>query len=152
MIIKFFDMYSQATKDLILGTARLFKEFTIYKPATSRPCNSERYFIGRGYSGSSTTTSKLWISHLQKAQLKHATSPLTRLVNFPWSSNILVAVQEQIDYQEQKQIQTIQETLTFTKEELPQKIKTCLQMSTEWCTTFKIPIHPVYAPSHSLSV
>jgi hypothetical protein len=31
--------------------ARCFKEWMLYKPAMSRPCNSERYFIARGFRG-----------------------------------------------------------------------------------------------------
>lgn len=45
--IKLFDTYSTSTKTLLALCGSCFKEFSIYKPAISRPCNSERYFIGK---------------------------------------------------------------------------------------------------------
>lgn len=137
MIIKCFDIYSPATKDLILGTARLFEQFTIYKPATSRPCNSERYFMAKGYVGSALA--QPWIAHLQKAQQAHVQSPLTRLTTDSWSPAILAAIQEQIAWQEQQQIQTIEETLHLDLRTLPARIEITLQKSKQWCERFKVP-------------
>ena len=53
-VVKIFDTYSPSTKVLINLVGSCFKEYTIYKPATSRPCNSERYFIGKRFIGAST--------------------------------------------------------------------------------------------------
>jgi 23S rRNA U2552 (ribose-2'-O)-methylase RlmE/FtsJ len=50
-ILKFFDCYGTATKQLVAWIATHFSRWTIYKPATSRPCNSEQYFIGNGFLG-----------------------------------------------------------------------------------------------------
>jgi 23S rRNA U2552 (ribose-2'-O)-methylase RlmE/FtsJ len=50
-IIKIFDTYSIHTKTLLSLCGSLFKEYTLYKPSTSRPCNSERYFIGKKFKG-----------------------------------------------------------------------------------------------------
>jgi hypothetical protein len=149
MIIKFFDMYSYATKDLLLGTARLFKEFTIYKPATSRPCNSERYFMARGYVGKLSIQAVQWIRHLQDAQIKHAQQPVQRLISGQWPANILDALQEQIDYQETQQIQTLTESLELDKNTIPNKIIRCLEMSRRWCDVFKVPTHPLSFPQGS---
>lgn len=55
-IVKIFDMYSPSTKALIHLVGTCFKEYTIYKPASSRPCNSERYFIGRKFNGINSST------------------------------------------------------------------------------------------------
>ncbi len=48
-IIKLFDSYTRPTEDLMLGLASVFRQWTLYKPATSRPCNAEQYFIGVGF-------------------------------------------------------------------------------------------------------
>lgn len=50
-ILKIFDMFSEHTKFLIVVISLCFKEWTLYKPALSRPCSSERYFLGRGFRG-----------------------------------------------------------------------------------------------------
>ena len=53
MIIKLFDIYGEPTQILISVVTSCFKEWTLYKPATSRPCNSERYLLCRGFRGAS---------------------------------------------------------------------------------------------------
>ena len=45
-VLKFFDLYYDGTKDLICFLSKHFRRWTLYKPATSRPCNPELYFIG----------------------------------------------------------------------------------------------------------
>jgi cap2 methyltransferase len=145
MIIKLFDIYSEATQDLFLGTAALFARFTLYKPATSRPCNSERYFLASGYLGASNLCSSTWIAHLQTAATTHARSPLTRMVDAPtgqiqaWAPALLAAVQEQIRYQEALQIQSIHDTIHLDKSTIEERIKESLLVSQEWCKTFNVP-------------
>lgn len=46
-ILKLFDISSEHTEVLIALLSQCFKEWILYKPALSRPCNSERYFLGR---------------------------------------------------------------------------------------------------------
>jgi 23S rRNA U2552 (ribose-2'-O)-methylase RlmE/FtsJ len=50
-VLKLFDVFSESTMILTALMARCFSEWTLYKPAMSRPCNSERYFLGRGFKG-----------------------------------------------------------------------------------------------------
>ncbi len=137
MIIKLFDMYSPATQDLILGSASLFREFMIYKPATSRPCNSERYFIGVGYSGEEKA--KVWIQHLQMAFEKHQQSPLTRLIKTKWPEQLTNLLQEQIQWQEQLQVDSIQGALAIQKKDIQKLIQTNIDTSSMWCDFFQVP-------------
>ncbi len=51
-VLKIFDYFEDATIDILIFLTTCFKSWTIYKPATSRPCNSEQYFIGVGFRGS----------------------------------------------------------------------------------------------------
>jgi 23S rRNA U2552 (ribose-2'-O)-methylase RlmE/FtsJ len=51
-ILKIFDCIAENTMDLIVGLGTVFKSWTLYKPATSRPCNSEQYFVGVGFNTS----------------------------------------------------------------------------------------------------
>ena len=136
MIIKLFDIYGSATQDLILGSALLFDSFTIYKPATSRPCNSERYFIGKGYHGPAPAAE--FIRHLQQAQVKHTQSPLTQLFKNPWPEPVQRLMKEQISWQESLQINSIQETLHM-KNELPEIYEHIFKnicQSKAWCKRF----------------
>ena len=47
-ILKIFDMEQKCTIQLICILAYCFDEWTLYKPALSRPCNAEKYFVGKG--------------------------------------------------------------------------------------------------------
>ena len=53
-IIKFFDTFTDTSLDLMWLLANFFKELYIYKPYTSRPTNSEKYIICKGFLGIST--------------------------------------------------------------------------------------------------
>lgn len=50
-LIKFFDTFTETSLDLLWLLASSFKEFSIYKPYTSRPTNSEKYIICKGFLG-----------------------------------------------------------------------------------------------------
>jgi hypothetical protein len=136
MIIKLFDIYGSATRDLFLGCATFFEAFTIYKPATSRPCNSERYFIGRGFKGESAELDA-WINLLQEAQIKHKESPITQLLE-DWPEDIMGAIKEQIQFQEEIQIQCIEDTLNLDRTTIYERLLTNMRLSKEWCINFGV--------------
>jgi 23S rRNA U2552 (ribose-2'-O)-methylase RlmE/FtsJ/uncharacterized protein YqgV (UPF0045/DUF77 family) len=137
MIIKLFDIYARATQDLFLGSATFFESFTIYKPATSRPCNSERYFIGRGFLGNKREGVEAWIKTLQEAQIKHTVSPITQLVE-GWPEEVMDAINEQILFQEEIQIQCIDDTLNLDTNTIADRLLTNIRLSKEWCKTFGV--------------
>ena len=143
MIIKLFDIYGKATQDLFLGSALFFEEFTIYKPATSRPCNSERYFIGVGYHGKESAAE--FIAHLQsihcqeqQMQMQKQNNPITQLFKNPWPVTVTDAVNEQIKWQETLQISAINDTLNLDKDSIHDRINKGFQMSKRWCDTFGV--------------
>jgi len=127
---------------LLLGTAIFFDRFTLYKPATSRPCNSERYFIATGFHGS--TKASAFIKHLEEARVKHDQAPLTQLFKNPWPVEILSAIHEQIKWQENLQIKTITQTLNLDKETIYEKILQSIQLSREWCELYDVKIDPAF--------
>jgi hypothetical protein len=47
-VLKLFDTELKCTTHLIAILAYCFDSWTLYKPALSRPCNAEKYFLGRG--------------------------------------------------------------------------------------------------------
>jgi 23S rRNA U2552 (ribose-2'-O)-methylase RlmE/FtsJ len=48
-VLKIFDTESKATTDFIALLSFCFDSWTLYKPSLSRPCNAEKYFLGRSY-------------------------------------------------------------------------------------------------------
>ena len=67
-VLKLFDIFSQASIVLVGLIASCFSEWTLYKPALSRPCNSERYFLGRGFKGAPPELIKCLLEIQAKAQ------------------------------------------------------------------------------------
>ena len=47
-VLKLFDTELICTRDLLAILAYCFDSWTLYKPSLSRPCNAEKYFIGKG--------------------------------------------------------------------------------------------------------
>jgi len=135
MIIKLFDIYAKATQDLFLGTATFFESFTIYKPATSRPCNSERYFIGRDFQPNQQL--ETWIKTLEEAHVLHTQSPITQLVE-TWPVEIMDAIKEQILFQEEIQIQCIEDTLNLDTNSIEERLLKNIRASKDWCKTFGV--------------
>lgn len=48
-VLKLFDVFSSSTQFLLRCITLCFKEWVLYKPSMSRPCNSERYLVCRGF-------------------------------------------------------------------------------------------------------
>lgn len=82
-VCKFFDVYSNFSASLIYLLHACFKEITIYKPVTSRPGNSERYFVGRClHSIEKTQPIFTYLCYLIKYKFK---LELHNLEVLPWS-------------------------------------------------------------------
>jgi hypothetical protein len=48
-ILKIFDTELECTRHFLIALASCFESWTLYKPALSRPCNAEKYFLGKGF-------------------------------------------------------------------------------------------------------
>lgn len=149
MIVKCFDIYSDVMRDLLTGTASFFEKFTVYKPATSRPCNAERYFIATGYLGSQKA--QRWIQHLLDAQERQRVSPLTQLTRLflcPLPKGIHQLFEEQIQSQEASQIQSIYDTLNLDVSQLHGLITRNIHVSKHWCEQFGVKMKSSFTDSH----
>ncbi|KAJ3338955.1 FtsJ methyltransferase domain-containing protein 2 [Gonapodya sp. JEL0774] len=62
-LLKVFDTIHPTTVSLLYILSLLFSEIAMLKPASSRPANSERYFVGKGFTGAHRTAV---IEHLLK--------------------------------------------------------------------------------------
>lgn len=147
-VLKFFDFYHEGTRDLLRFLSTQFSDWTLYKPATSRPCNSEHYFLGRGFKTPSAGALALVRSWVQRMCGGAAPARLLDPTTLPTSFSSLLdtlnatAVQSQIAYLE-KVFQLIDSgTLEDKKVAL---IAHHEQLSYLWCRHFRV---PVYAKRH----
>lgn len=138
MVIKLFDIFSESTRILLVLLGRCFKEWMLYKPCLSRPCNSERYFVGRGFRG----VSREILQALEEFQAK-AIEDL-----YPCGLQELVSLEE-AEYLEQQSVKSISLQLAalskamvykdhpeiWYTDQLPRDFETSLA----WCYKYRIP-------------
>jgi len=136
MVIKVFDIFTKATQDLLLGSSLCFKEFTIYKPATSRPCNSERYFIGKGFVGVPAEWISILTTTLSFLKKSGSSGTVHSLLSTPFTEEVRRFFQEQIEDQIQLQVDAIEKCLSYTDEKKEMYIREGFERSEAWCKEF----------------
>lgn len=143
-IIKFFDIYHEGMKDLVYFLSYFFRSWTLYKPATSRPCNPEQYFIGKGYRQCPTDILKLlkeWCIELEKNNIQDR---LFRNIGRSDDFN------KQIDLLNKKciavQIYYLKQVFDLIEKPdekiIDQLLKKHEYYSYKWCLAFNAPIYP----------
>jgi 23S rRNA U2552 (ribose-2'-O)-methylase RlmE/FtsJ len=146
MIIKMFDTKHRATLQFIWLLSSCFERSGFVKPHTSRPANSERYWVGQGYRGAPD-----WVLALLR-RLVATPAPVgwNRLfVADPWSPEWLASVLTFQEELEREQLNKIQLTLNLikatTRDQILQLLLTNVRNSRRWCTTNRVPINMRYA-------
>ena len=140
-ILKLFDFYEKATLDLLYFLSCHFNEWTLYKPATSRPCNPEQYFIGKGFTGCTDEVFdvlRLWCSMLDNGQ------PVQSLFKSDYSVEFKRTIEELRKHSFNTQTEYLEKVFFIidkNDEELIQNyLKKNEKTSYEWCLRFKVPI------------
>ena len=138
-VLKFFDCNSQHTIQLIILLARCFKEWTLYKPAMTRPCNSERYFLGRGFRGIIPEC----LAALRKIeeQSRFLRDPVLDK-NLEFEDEFL---NRHIDTSISQQVKYIESAITISKSSdlwWSRWISLSIAQSSLWCETFHVNAHP----------
>jgi 23S rRNA U2552 (ribose-2'-O)-methylase RlmE/FtsJ len=147
MILKLFDMKSRATLEFIWALSGCFDRTALMKPHTSRPANSERYWIGSGFHGASD-----WIIQLFRT-LTATDAPngwdhlFARTPDFPvaWITQIQ-AFQEQVELHQFLKIQlTLNLIRTPTREMVLELLTQNIKNSRDWCARHRMPLNRRYA-------
>jgi hypothetical protein len=142
-ILKIFDSYSPATISFLGFLASHFKDFTIYKPVTSRPCNSERYFIGRGFRGFTQASRNVFqtISN-PEIYLENPTEDIVNAINSLTKGYV------------EQQRSALQRVLTF--DETAANIQALWaeqeENSLSWCQSFHIPARSLLRTNNRVNI
>lgn len=152
MVLKFFDIQNETTKQLVFLIQQCFTRWTLYKPAMSRPCNPEQYFVGIGYKHGQGTES-LILSVMDRMQQ----SPPGLMLPYPFGlpSDFILSLnmfQEQLIEFQIKYLEIIFDTIQKIHREFEKtggtegpngEIKKILKLnektSYNWCIRFRIP-------------
>jgi 23S rRNA U2552 (ribose-2'-O)-methylase RlmE/FtsJ len=142
-ILKFFDLYYPGTRDLVYFLSQHFVKWTLYKPAISRPCNPELYFVGNCFltpKPAALAALRAW-----SAAACRQDPPLRLYANAlpdPFSS----CLEQMIAQSVKKQIVYLEKVFSLVKTQTPEEIKRMLleheQVSYNWCKAFSAPVYP----------
>jgi hypothetical protein len=146
MIIKMFDTKQRATLEFIWLLSNCFDHCGFIKPYTSRPANSERYWVGRGYRGAPDWT----IALFRTLTATSTTSGWTQLfAEPPWTPSWLATIQSFQETLEEQQLNKIQLTLNLirssTRQQIAELLRENIQNSRRWCIAHGIDINSRYA-------
>jgi 23S rRNA U2552 (ribose-2'-O)-methylase RlmE/FtsJ len=137
-VLKLFDICSESSMILIALMGRCFTEWTLYKPALSRPCKSERYFLGRGFKSLQPQMLKSFLE-IQRQALEDS---------YPVNAAAVLSPEE-LSYIESNGRKTTQDQLSAIEiaekwaentdawytDQLPRDFQTSLT----WCQKFRVP-------------
>jgi 23S rRNA U2552 (ribose-2'-O)-methylase RlmE/FtsJ len=137
LILKVFDIEQKCTFDFVCLLAFCFDEWTLYKPALSRPCNAEKYFLGKGFK-----TIPKWIltTLLELRDLEKNKFCISILSHIP--DEIKEPMKQFIQQYTENQIHSLKYAIEHKEQwkdnhtEVWKKIK---DYSFNWCKTFSIP-------------
>ena len=138
-VLKMFDCNSAATRDLIAILGSCFSSWTMVKPVTSRPCNSEWYFVGKG----AYRDKKTAIQILQTVRDGLAQEPPNQYVRLLESNPIEETLNHIQGARVESQMDALKKVLEFCHQPLTTdqvklweaQVEPCLH----WCSSFRIP-------------
>lgn len=139
-VVKVFDLFHVNTLQIISLLRMFYKELIIHKPKTSRPANSEKYIICKGFF---TPSNHEYIMSLLKSDIVYRTNTLSRIVttNMLYDTSLHIYAFNQVFVN--TQIAYIQKTLDIIQNSKFDK-KAHLKECVEWCKTYNIPIKKMY--------
>ena len=138
-VLKLFDCNSGATRDLLAILASCFSSWTLVKPVTSRPCNSEWYFVGKG----AHRDRKAAIQLLQTVRDGLAADPPKQYVRLLETNPIEDFLKQIQQKRVESQMVALERVLAFCNQPQPCDQKPLweaqIEPSLHWCSTFRIP-------------
>ena len=142
IVLKLFDCNSPMTRDIISLLASCFVSWTLYKPVTSRPCNSEWYFLGKSAIRVRTPVINM-LTQIRDGLACEPPLSYTKILEVNSLDEFLKEVQEKRCV---KQMEALKQVLSFchNKETInhsdlwSSQKKSCV----EWCNAFRIACNP----------
>jgi 23S rRNA U2552 (ribose-2'-O)-methylase RlmE/FtsJ len=136
-VLKLFDICSESTMILIALMGRCFTEWTLYKPALSRPCNSERYFLGRGFKGLHPQMLKTFLEIQRQAQ--EDSYPVNAAILSPEERSYIESNAKKTTQDQLSAIEIAEKWAENTEAWYTEQLSRDFQMSLAWCQKFRVP-------------
>jgi 23S rRNA U2552 (ribose-2'-O)-methylase RlmE/FtsJ len=136
-ILKLFDCFGKPTQYLIRLITYCFKEWILYKPATSRPCNSERYLLCRGFRRCYPEVLRI-LTNLESQYATNREYP-DLSGNIGWTEKESTFLESHIQNFTKSQCETIHKSFQFHTKSLDQfDWVEQIQNAHAWCNHFHI--------------
>ena len=147
MILKLFDTKCRGTLEFLWTLSSCFDKTALVKPLTSRPANSERYWVGTEFRGAPTWIIQLF-SMLTSTNAPagwdrlYATSPLYPVA---WITQIH-SFQSQVELYQFNKIQiTLNLIRNPSRDQILGLLTQNIHNSRAWCLKHRIPFNPRYS-------
>jgi 23S rRNA U2552 (ribose-2'-O)-methylase RlmE/FtsJ len=141
-ILKIFDFYHRATTDLLYILSYHFKEWTLYKPCMSRPCNPECYFMGKGFIGCTGEVSdafRIWCMIFETG------APLNALLEMQYPDDFkerICSLRRKAFETQCEHLQKVFNIIDMNDDAIViECLKNNVKVSTEWCKQLQMPIN-----------
>ena len=143
-VIKFFDMFTIVSIELLYILSSIFNEIIIFKPNTSRNANSERYVVCKHYNLDEKNKHKL-IMKLKTIINQFNESEINSILDFKIPSYFINKIEEINAIFGQQQIESILSTLTLISNHTDEKLeilkKNNIQKCIKWCQRHSVPFN-----------
>uniref|UniRef100_A0A6C0AZ75 Ribosomal RNA methyltransferase FtsJ domain-containing protein n=1 Tax=viral metagenome TaxID=1070528 RepID=A0A6C0AZ75_9ZZZZ len=140
-ILKIFDIFTQATVDLLYILSLLYEQLIIIKPNTSRWANSEKYVVCKKFKLEETYQLIENLSNL--FPLVNSDSIIERFLNIDIPSLYINKLQDINAIIGQQQLENILSTLYLLDNNKQEKLETIkknnIQKCIQWCIKYKLP-------------
>jgi len=146
-IIKIFDTFTPLTIKLLYLVSTLYNNVYIYKPLTSRPANSEKYIIAKGFKGIDSNYLKSLYSIVAKWEdIKKNGYSIIDLFKEEIPKTFESAIETFNKEFVKKQISFMKKTLYLIDNKPDVKtynhiIQSLIQNATEWCNQYDITVN-----------
>ena len=143
-VLKIFDCFYTATVDLLYLLASFYKTVYIAKPQTSRPGNSEKYVVCKGFRFVSSDKFLPYIRHVFADMTQNQTAYVRRFLSIPIPLFFSVRLEEYNSIFGQQQIENIHTTLLLMDkppktDRVDYLIKTNIAKCIQWCMRYNVP-------------
>jgi 23S rRNA U2552 (ribose-2'-O)-methylase RlmE/FtsJ len=137
LVLKLFDIFSAPTQLLLRCITYCFKDWILYKPSMSRPCNSERYLICRGFRRLNPTV----LTVLKEMERQAEQNRYCQLDYFSFfTEKETQYLLDHIQQFNQNQIENIEKTIRMQGSfHQSYDWKPQYTLAQQWCSQFRVP-------------
>ena len=148
LVIKFFDIYTKPTIELLMILSNYYSSCFIYKPYTSRVANSEKYIICKNFLIDDSTEIYNLFKPILKKMYQNKDLAIQSFLKIPINLGFKSKIEDMNSILGQYQIDNIRSTISLiiqsNKEKIENQKKINIQKCLNWCMKNNIPFHPEF--------